>query len=164
VYERPQTPFVEDFLGQVIRFRGTIVDRSWKGGLVELAGIGARVQAELEDDALQPGHRVLVAIRPEDLELGRSGESRRENTLTCAVERVLYLGSESEILVRAGDESFTLRAPRAKAAEVGQRLDLHLPPELLRVWSDPGSADAPPASIPASAVTAPIGGAATGPR
>src|SRR5947207_3047248 len=31
VYERPETPFVEDFLGRVVRFRGTIVDRSWKG-------------------------------------------------------------------------------------------------------------------------------------
>jgi ABC-type Fe3+/spermidine/putrescine transport system ATPase subunit len=130
VYEHPQTPFVEDFLGRVVRFHGTVVDTSWKGLLVELDGVGARVQVE-GDEALALGQRVLVAIRPEDLELERRGE----NTLACAVERVLYLGSECEVLVRAGNELFTLTVPRGKAAEIGQSIDLHLPPEHLRVWA-----------------------------
>jgi ABC-type Fe3+/spermidine/putrescine transport system ATPase subunit len=130
VYEHPQTPFVEDFLGHVVRFHGTIVDTSWKGLLVELDGVGARVQVE-GDEALALGQRVLVAIRPEDLEL----EARGENTLTCAVERVLYLGSECEVLVRAGNALFTLTVPRGKAAEIGQSIPLHLPPESLRVWA-----------------------------
>jgi len=98
VYERPQTPFVEDFLGRVVRFRGVVVDESWNGLLVELDGLGARVRVEA-DETLHPGSRVLVAIRPEDLEIARHGEGPRDNTLTCAVERVLYLGSECEILL-----------------------------------------------------------------
>jgi hypothetical protein len=92
---------------------------------------------------------VLVAIRPEDLEIERRGESRRENTLGCGVERVLYLGSECEVLLRTGDESFTLTASRAKAAEVGNQLDLHLPPEHVRVWA----ADEVPPSLEIEAVT-----------
>jgi ABC-type Fe3+/spermidine/putrescine transport system ATPase subunit len=135
VYERPATPFVEDFLGRVVRFRGTVVDRSWKGVLVELDGVGAKVQAEADDDSLTPGRRVLVAIRPEDIEIEKRGENRRENALACGVERVLYLGSECEVLLRAGDESITLLASRAKAAEVGNQLDLYLPPESVRVWA-----------------------------
>lgn len=129
VYEHPQTPFVEDFLGRVVRFRGTVVDTSWKGLLVELDGVGARIEVE-RDESLAPGQRVLVAIRPEDLEL----ERRSENSLTCAVERILYLGSECEVLVRAGDTLFTLAVPRSRSTGIGSSIDLHLPPEHLRVW------------------------------
>ncbi len=131
IYERPQTPFVEDFIGRVIRFHGTVVDRSWKGLLVEIDNVGARLTVE-GDETLAPGQRVLVAIRPEDLELDRRGE----NTLTCEVEKVLYLGSESEVLVRCGSELFTLTMPRAKAANVRGSIDLTLPSEHLRVWED----------------------------
>ena len=159
VYERPETPFVEDFLGRVVRFRGTIVDRSWNGVLVELDRVGARVQAEADDDSLSPGRRVLVAIRPEDLEIERRGVNHRENTLPCAVERVLYLGSECEVLLRSGDEAFTLVASRAKAADVGHQLDLYLPPEHVRVWA----ADEIPPSLELEAVTPAVLSAAEAP-
>jgi len=134
VYERPSTPFVEDFLGRVVRFHGTIVDRSWKGLLVELDSVGARVTVEA-DDSLAPGQRVLVAIRPEDLDLSRRGEGSGDHSIRCAVERLLYLGSECEVLLRAGSELFTLTVPRARSADVGQTVDLSLPPEHLRVWA-----------------------------
>jgi ABC-type Fe3+/spermidine/putrescine transport system ATPase subunit len=130
IYERPQTPFVEDFIGRVIRFRGTVVDKSWKGLLVEIDNVGARLTVD-GDETLAPGQRVLVAIRPEDLEVGRSGE----NTLTCEVEKVLYLGSESEVLVRCGTEMITLTMPRGKVSDVHGSIDLTLPPEHLRVWA-----------------------------
>jgi ABC-type Fe3+/spermidine/putrescine transport system ATPase subunit len=136
VYERPQTPFVEDFLGRVIRFHATVVDTSWKGLLVELDLVGARLKVEAQDDALSPGRRVLVAIRPEDLEILQPGEQRRSNTLSCVVEKVLYLGSECEILLRCSNASFTLLVPRAAAAETRATVDLYLPPEHLRVWME----------------------------
>jgi ABC-type Fe3+/spermidine/putrescine transport system ATPase subunit len=163
VYETPQTPFVEDFLGHVVRFRGTIVDQSWKGLLVELDGVGARVQVD-GDGALTVGQRVLVAIRPEDLEL----ERRPENTLGCAVERILYLGSECEVLVRSGDSLLTLSVPRGKASEISQTVDLYLPPEHLRVWAedraaavttDVGEGDFPLDGVHREAVSATSGSA-----
>ncbi len=149
IYERPQTAFVEDFIGRVIRFRGTVVDTSWKGLLVEIDNVGARLTVE-GGEPLAPGQRVLVAIRPEDLVL----EGRGENTLTCAVEKVLYLGSESEIVVRSGSELFTLTVPRAKATEVGDSIDLTLPPEHLRVWPDAESLPAGDSAINGHAVEA----------
>jgi len=138
VYEHPQTPFVEDFLGRVVRFRGTVVDKSWKGLLVELDNVGASVQVE-GDETLSRGQRVLVAIRPEDIVT----ERRPENTVTGAVERVLYLGSECEVLVRAGSDLFTLTVPRANATEIGSVIELHLPPEYLRVWGEEATKSIP---------------------
>jgi ABC-type Fe3+/spermidine/putrescine transport system ATPase subunit len=149
IYERPQTPFVEDFIGRVIRFRGTVVEKSWKGLLVEIDNVGARLTVE-GDEMLGPGQRVLVAIRPEDLQIERGGE----NTLTCAVEKVLYLGSESEIVVRSGSELFTLTIPRAKATEVGDSINLTLPPEHLRVWEDIAGIPAGDSSLNGHAIEA----------
>jgi ABC-type Fe3+/spermidine/putrescine transport system ATPase subunit len=138
VYEHPETPFVEDFLGHVVRFHGTVVDKSWKGLLVELDNVGASVQAE-GDEALSRGQRVLVAIRPEDIVT----EARPENTITGEVERVLYLGSECEVLVHAGNDRFTLTVPRARATGIGSAIQLHLPPENLRVWGEEAAKSIP---------------------
>src|SRR5438874_6525571 len=38
VYEQPATPFVEDFIGRVLRFSGTVVEQTGDGPVVELAG------------------------------------------------------------------------------------------------------------------------------
>ncbi len=159
VYETPQTPFVEDFLGRVVRFQGTIVDLSWKGMLVELDSVGARLQIDSEDETLALGQRVLVAIRPEDLEVLRPGEKRGTNTLSWTVEKVLYLGSECEVLLRSGDAAFTLVVPRARATDVQQSLDLYFPADLLRVWpadeagptgSDPNLSETEPTPVTAT--------------
>src|SRR5207244_7179725 len=39
VYEHPQTPFVEDFLGRILRFRGNIVDKQQGYDVVEFDGL-----------------------------------------------------------------------------------------------------------------------------
>ena len=48
---------------------------------------------------------------------------------------MLYLGSESEVLLAFGSDLITLTVPRAEAAEVGRSVYLHLPSEHLRVWA-----------------------------
>jgi ABC-type Fe3+/spermidine/putrescine transport system ATPase subunit len=41
VYERPKTPFVEDFLGRILRFRARVVEKKGSDCYVELEGSGA---------------------------------------------------------------------------------------------------------------------------
>jgi ABC-type Fe3+/spermidine/putrescine transport system ATPase subunit len=137
VYEHPATPFVEDFLGRVVRFRGTIAERAWNGLLVELdGGEGAKLRLDAADDALDVGQRVLVAIRPEDLVVEDAENGHRQNVLRCSVENVLYLGSECELVIRFGPDSYTLTVPRAVGQSLGSALSLYLPEEHLRVWAD----------------------------
>jgi ABC-type Fe3+/spermidine/putrescine transport system ATPase subunit len=139
VYERPATPYVEDFLGHVLRFRGHLVD----SGVIEVAG--ARLRVDVTDDRLTPGDQVLAAIRPEDLELFRAGDGPRHNTIRAAVEKVLYLGADCELLLRYEEVHYTLMVSRALMSRVEAEVDLYLPPEHLRVWpaSQPVAVRAP---------------------
>jgi ABC-type Fe3+/spermidine/putrescine transport system ATPase subunit len=143
VYERPRTPYVEDFLGRVLRFRARMLERGLRAVLVELEGPdGVRLQVEAPDETLAAGDQVLVAIRPEDLELHRAGEGPQDNSLRVAVERVLYLGSECELLLRVGDLPYTLVVSRSLLSRVTHEVELHLPAEHLRVWVEERRTDA----------------------
>jgi ABC-type Fe3+/spermidine/putrescine transport system ATPase subunit len=137
VYEHPATPYVEDFLGRVLRFRGHVVERSRESVTVEIQETqGARLRAETADEGLKPGDKVLIAIRPEDLDLHKTGEGPETNTLRCGVEKVLYLGGEAELVLRFGDTPYTLVVSRAVLDRVANDVEVHLPAEHVRVWAD----------------------------
>ena len=138
VYERPATPFVEDFIGRVLRFQGSFSQQSADGAMVELAG-GVRLRAAMIDEPVAPGAAVQVAIRPEDL---RIHDGTGENVLRCNVEKVLYLGAECELLLRIGDVTYTHVVSRSVLPDLGSSLDLYLPPKQLRVWPERQAADA----------------------
>ena len=63
VYERPATPFVEDFLGRVLRFPGTLVAREPRGLVVRLDGAPAPlVAAPSAPPELAPGAPVVFPV------------------------------------------------------------------------------------------------------
>lgn len=133
VYEQPATPFVEDFIGRVLRFRGHVAEQTDEGPLVELAGSpGVRLRAAGSDEPVSVGTAVQVAIRPEDLQV-HDGEGA--NVLRCNVEKVLYLGAECELLLRFGEVNYTHVVSRSAIADLGSTIDLYLPPKRLRVWA-----------------------------
>jgi ABC-type Fe3+/spermidine/putrescine transport system ATPase subunit len=144
VYERPKTPFVEDFLGRILRFHGTVTHRKQDSLLVDLEGVeGTQLRIEEMGEALGVGERVLVAIRPEDLRLDPGDGAKGQNRIRCAVENVLYLGRECELVLRFGDRMYPLTVPRTVVAKVDKSVELHLPGEHLRVWAaDSASAEA----------------------
>ena len=136
VYERPQTPFVEDFLGRTLRFRGTVTERQPSYQVVEFDGL-KNVQVRIFDGAEQAdvGKKVLVAIRPEVVRVERIDTLDRLNVIPCDVENVLHLGREYELVLRVGDRLCTITVPRESGAKVGHTIGLHLPAEHLRVWA-----------------------------
>jgi ABC-type Fe3+/spermidine/putrescine transport system ATPase subunit len=157
VYDHPATPFVEDFLGRVLRFPGTLVAREPRGLVVRLDGAADPLLAAAASalDAIAPGARVLVAIRPEHARLGPAdagGESG--NVVRCRVEKLVPLGGECELLLRLGETTMTLTVAWSLAAGVAQSVDLYLPPERLRVWPRDAAAPNPEADL--SAADAPL--------
>ncbi len=134
IYEQPATPFVEDFVGRVLRFRGTVTEQTDEGPIVELTGTpGARLRAAASDEPVALGTEVQVAIRPEDLQV-HDGEGA--NVLRCNVEKVLYLGAECELLLRFGEINYTHVVSRSTLPDVSSTMDLYLPPRRLRVWPE----------------------------
>ncbi|HTN70712.1 MAG TPA: ABC transporter ATP-binding protein [Methylomirabilota bacterium] len=153
VYENPQTPFAEDFLGRILRFKGTITEKQQSCQIVEFDGLhNVQIRVPEAADTAVVGKRVLVAIRPEDVRLEKEDAGGRSNVIRCEVENVLHLGREFELVLRIGDRLYTLTVPRERATKFGRAVGLYLPEEHLRVWaadsafmpsesatSDPGS-------------------------
>jgi len=135
VYEHPQTPFVEDFLGRILRFRGKIIERQPGFDIVEFDGLkNVQVRVPESVDGAEVGQRVLVAIRPEDTRIERNDSAKRNNVIPCEVENILHLGRELELVLRVGGRVCTLTVPRERGTELCRTIGLHLPPERLRVW------------------------------
>jgi ABC-type Fe3+/spermidine/putrescine transport system ATPase subunit len=135
VYERPKTPFVEDFLGRVLRFEGSVSDRKDGHLLVQLkAAPECRLRVGSEEDGPGAGDKVVVSIRPEDIRLQENGRQDQDNALKCVVEKVIYLGGECEILLSCGDSRYTLTVPRTSAPSEGKPVYLALPTPYLRLW------------------------------
>jgi ABC-type Fe3+/spermidine/putrescine transport system ATPase subunit len=152
VYECPRTPFVEDFLGRVLRFPGTAVAREPRGHLVRLDGVPAPLLAAAAPaQAFTPGAAVIVAIRPEHVRLEEADlAGAADNLVRCQVEKMVPLGGECELLLRLGETAMVLTVGWPLAAGVARSVDLHLPPERLRVWPRAAAATAPPAALPAT--------------
>jgi ABC-type Fe3+/spermidine/putrescine transport system ATPase subunit len=135
VYENPQTPFVEDFLGRILRFRGKVIEKQQGFDVVEFDGLkNVQVRIPESADGAEVGKRVLVAIRPEDARIERNNSAKRDNVIPCDVENILHLGRELELVLRVGGRVCTLTVPRERGTELCRSIGLHLPPEHLRVW------------------------------
>ena len=135
VYENPQTPFVEDFLGRILRFRGTVIEKQQGFDVVEFDGLkNVQVRIPESADGAEVGKRVLVAIRPEDARIERNDSAKRDNVIPCDVENILHLGRELELVLRVGGRVCTLTVPRERGTELCRSIVLHLPAEHLRVW------------------------------
>jgi ABC-type Fe3+/spermidine/putrescine transport system ATPase subunit len=135
VYENPQTPFVEDFLGRILRFRGKVIEKQQGFDVVEFDGLkNVQVRIPESADGAEVGKRVLVAIRPEDARIERNDSAKRDNVIPCEVENILHLGRELELVLRVGGRVCTLTVPRERGTELCRSIVLHLPAEHLRVW------------------------------
>ncbi|HSK17114.1 MAG TPA: ABC transporter ATP-binding protein [Gaiellaceae bacterium] len=129
VYEDPATTFVADFLGV-----SNLMDAQSSGGGRVLVG-GQGLAAERGD--LEATGGVRLTIRPERIRLEPAG-SAGENRLPGTVQRVVYLGSATQVFVEvAGGTTLqaTLGGGQPPPAE-GEAVSAVLPPDALRVLRD----------------------------
>src|SRR5258708_38854155 len=69
IYNRPADLFVANFTGATNELAGTLVGRNGEFGVVDF-GEGRRGEAALLH-ALNPGDKVRIALRPENIGIGR---------------------------------------------------------------------------------------------
>ena len=97
IYRRPNTRFVADFIGRANFIDTTVVQAQGERVTVEL--FGTRVELQSNGRSVKPGERQTAVVRPEGLKL------RADPTLEqVLIEQAMYLGSEIEYIVRAGDQ------------------------------------------------------------
>lgn len=139
LYEEPASAFVRDFLGQTVILRGRVNRADIQMVSVTMAGVpagGALAGRAAPGAALTPGAEAHVAVRPEAIEVDADDLAIPDgNRLTGVIEDLLFVGDRYEARVALGGEQrIRLPLPRARQWREGQRLRLHLPPEVVSVW------------------------------
>jgi spermidine/putrescine transport system ATP-binding protein len=131
IYERPQSRFVADFIGETNFIEGLVRILEQDRVVVEV-GDGKAVTAQLPADSVLVGERVTVAVRPEKVRL--NGES----DLRGRVEEVIYRGSDTDVLVRVDDRT-VIRARRPRDSPNAEPLSFAAGTEIGIGW-DVGAA------------------------
>ena len=133
VYEDPETLYVADFLGVSNLMQATVVSSGTSACRValdtyelETLGTNRRVTGEAK-----------IVIRPERLELEDHGSPSGPNRIPAMVERVVYVGSSIQVIVRgATGDSLQVVIQNTGGGipyEQGTPVQLHLPVDALRV-------------------------------
>jgi len=133
VYDRPSTRFVQGFVGETLRLRGSIVGE----GAPRRVQVG-RCVIEVEDSgnaALPSGSAVEISVRPEDVRL-QNGPGPADNGLTGEVVEVMYLGNRLECVIRIDglDEPVLLNADRRQKLAARDRIVLAVDRTCVRLW------------------------------
>jgi putrescine transport system ATP-binding protein len=113
LYERPNSRWVAQFVGDINLFEGRVAAAD-AGGTVVKDGNGRQFRVPATD-AAAPGASVFVAVRPEKIEMSTSAPAQeQENCVAGRVRDIGYLGDLSIYKVRVDD------GPEIKVAVVNR--------------------------------------------
>jgi iron(III) transport system ATP-binding protein len=133
IYARPASRFVAQFIGLANLLPGTVrevdgLDGSLRVDVASGAAWRARIRARPTVPGLVPGRRVLVLIRPEDVEVGAVASSRRDNGLEGTVVSAVYMGSYVDVQADVGGTRLRAQTRPDSPYREGDRVALGLPP------------------------------------
>jgi spermidine/putrescine transport system ATP-binding protein len=142
VYEEPADSYVADFLGAANLLEILVSERTGDSAASSLA-LGDSVLTTSVEVPAAPGAKAQAVIRPERVRVESHG-SAGPNRVPALVERVVYLGAATQVMLRlATGESLQAVVPNdAESVGWAQGTPVHayLPPDCLRVL--PGAPDA----------------------
>jgi spermidine/putrescine transport system ATP-binding protein len=98
IYERPESRFVADFIGDTNFLAGVVQEQ--RGNLVTILVDETLPVVAQAPESLSIGTQVTVAVRPEKLQLLPAPASGECNAFPCQVEQVVYVGTDTRFRVR----------------------------------------------------------------
>ena len=139
LYERPEEPFIRDFLGKSVVLEGQLA-RFRSDGVMEVVLPGEPVKTLLVPNSSLPrkytGQPVFVAIRPEDIVMNEGGFSEGCNWLEGTIAALLFMGDRYEChIALAANEEIVLYFSRSTPYREGQKIRFHFPPAALSIWT-----------------------------
>jgi spermidine/putrescine transport system ATP-binding protein len=142
VYEDPETLYVADFLGVSNLMQANIVSTGTSACRVAVEGFELETRGTDRDVTGE----AKIVIRPERIELEEHGSPSGPNRIPAMVERVVYAGSEIQVILRAATgealQALVQNTGGGIPYEQGTPVQLHLPVDALRVLPS-GNGDAP---------------------
>jgi iron(III) transport system ATP-binding protein len=134
IYNRPADPFVANFTGATNELAGTLVSRNGEFGIVDF-GDGRKGEAALLH-ALAPGDKVRVALRPENIGIGRQDGA---NVFSAQVLDRRYQGTQTVYALNLfGSRLEALELGTAARHQIGTETVVSLPREACWAYSDSG--------------------------
>jgi putrescine transport system ATP-binding protein len=119
IYERPNSRWVADFIGEVNLIEGRVIDVAASGTVVVSAAAG-RLRALSPEDA-KPGDVVWVALRPEKVRIAPKPPGfAEENCVAGEVTDIGYLGDLSIYKVRL-DSGTIMKTAVANVTRLAER-------------------------------------------
>jgi spermidine/putrescine transport system ATP-binding protein len=111
IYDRPLTPFVADFIGDMNFLSGEVTEAADGGYCVSAGGLAVRGRGQAAK-----GTRVRVGIRPERIVATPGTAGGTANSATAEVVTKMYLGDQIQIVARlAGIGDIVVREQRTSA-------------------------------------------------
>jgi iron(III) transport system ATP-binding protein len=136
IYNRPADLFVANFTGATNELAGTLIERNGQFGVVDF-GDGRRGEAALLH-ALEIGDKVRIALRPENIALGRTDAG---NSFTAVITDRRYQGTQTVYDIDLfGHRLEALELGTAARHAVGVDTPICLPKEACWAYRDAGSA------------------------
>jgi spermidine/putrescine transport system ATP-binding protein len=133
VYEDPETLFVADFLGVSNLMEARVVSAGTHACRVAVDGYELETRGTNQDVI----GAAKIVIRPERIELEEHGAASGPNRVPGMVERLVYVGSAVQVIVRAATGESLQALVQNKGTglgfEQGTPVQLHLPADALRV-------------------------------
>ncbi len=129
IYERPQNKFVADFVGTTNFVEGTVIAKSAEDGFYVIdTEIGALHSYSVE--AVRVGDKVVLSIRPEDVELTEVEPADTSvNVWPAKVELKVFLGEALDFRIKLGNRTLLARAHPSVLTPVGQQLWVYIHPD-----------------------------------
>jgi spermidine/putrescine transport system ATP-binding protein len=111
IYDRPLTPFVADFIGDMNFLAGDVVEAA-DGGFAVDAGSGIIVRGR---GSAAKGSRIRVGIRPERMTAAAGSSAGSTNSAAAEVLTKVYLGDQVQLVTRlANGDSVVVREQRSR--------------------------------------------------
>ena len=136
IYNRPAELFVANFTGATNEIAGTLIERNGTFGLVDVGG-GQRFEVALLQ-AIAAGEKIRIALRPENIALGKHGGS---NAFNAQVLERRYQGTQTVYDIDLfGRRLEVLELGTAARHQVGTETSVSLPREGCWAYRDTGPA------------------------
>jgi spermidine/putrescine transport system ATP-binding protein len=140
LYEHPRTRYVSQFLGSCNLIDATVSQRNANGAMVQTPVGALRVEFGQRPPEAAQREKFTLAIRPEKVTLCPPQECAGENRIKVRVEELIYIGSETHYVLRAGEQRLTAEAMNVKVGsqgfDIGQEAIVYLPAAGLLVLDD----------------------------
>jgi iron(III) transport system ATP-binding protein len=136
IYREPNARFVADFIGLTNFIEGRVSRAAKAGANGTLFGdvdTASGVIRCVLPEAAKAGDKVLVVIRPEDLNfVADTGASGSDNVIEGRVTTSLFMGDSIEFRVAIKDTALRLKLHPSTSVTQGDTIHVKLPPERCR--------------------------------